>query len=107
MVDMFEALQGIFCFVTAAVSLIYGTRIAWMCGKRCNFKADPKDKKLLLFESIPSATAVYFFGFVVVFSYFMNGFLTVFLFSITSAIILAHMVVTMAMPELKRKSSSK
>jgi len=104
---MFEALSGIFCFVTAAVSLIYGTRIAWVCGKRCNFKADPKDKKLLLFESIPSATAVYFFGFVVGFSYFMNGFLTVFLFSITSAIILAHMVVTMAMPELKRKSSNK
>lgn len=104
---MFEALLGIFCFVTAAVSLIYGTRIAWMCGKRCNFKADPQDKKLLLFESIPSATAVYFFGFVVVFSYFMNGFFTIFLFSITSAIILAHMVVTMAMPELKRKSSGK
>jgi len=104
---MFEALSGMFCFVTAAVSMIYGTRIAWVCGKKCNFKEEPENKKLLLSESIPSATAVYLFGFLIVFSYFMNGFVTIFLFSITSAILLSHLVVTMAMPELKRKPSNK
>ena len=104
---MFEALSGMFCFVTAAVSLIYGTRIAWVCGKKCNFKEEPENEKLLLSESIPSAAAVYFFGFLIVFSYFMNGFVSIFLFSITSAILLAHLVVTMAMPELKRKPTNK
>jgi hypothetical protein len=104
---MFEALSGMFCFVTAAVSLIYGTRIAWVCGKKCNFKEEPADKKLILSESIPSATAVYFFGFMIVFGYFIDGFVTIFLFSITSAILLSHMVVTMVMPELKRKRMTK
>ena len=104
---MFEAMSGMFCFVTAIVSLIYGTRIAWVCGKKCNFKEEPENKKLLLHESIPSATAIYFFGFMVVFGYFMDGFVSIFLFSITSAIILAHLVVTMAMPELKRKPDIK
>ena len=104
---MFEALSEIFCFVTASVSLIYGTRIAWVCGKKCNFKVEPADKKLILSESIPSATAIYFFGFAIVFSYLINGFVTIFILSITSAILLAHMVVTMAMPELKSKRSDK
>jgi len=100
---MFEALSGMFCFVTATVSFLYGTRIAWVCGKRCHFQAEPSDKKLLLSESIPAASAVYFFGFVIVFSLIFDGFLAVFMPSIISAILLAHLVVTMAMPELKRK----
>lgn len=104
---MFEALSGFFCFVTASVSLLYGTRIAWVCGKKCNFNEDPSNKKLLLSGSIPSATAVYFFGFVLVFSYFINGFVVILLCSITSAILLSHMVVTVAMPELKRKRNTK
>ena len=104
---MFEAMSGIFCFVTAFVSLIYGTRITWVCGKKCNFNEEPTNKKRLLSESIPAATAVYFFGFLIVFSYFINGFVTILLFSITSAILTSHMVVTMVMPELKRKQISK
>jgi hypothetical protein len=100
---MFNALQGIFCFVTTVVSFLYGTRIAWVCGKKCNFKEEPADKKLLLFESLPSASAIYFFGFLIVFSYFIDGVVTILLFSITSAILLAHLIVTMAMPELKRR----
>ena len=100
---MFEALSGIFCFVTASVSLLYGTRIAWVCGKRCHFKEEPQTKKQLLSESIPAASAVYFFGFIIVFSLFFDGFLTVVIPSITSAILLSHLVVTMAMPTLRRK----
>ena len=100
---MFEALSGIFCFVTATVSFLYGTRIAWVCGKKCHFKEEPINKKQLLSESPPAAAVVYFFGFVIVFSLFFDGFLTVFIPAITSAILLAHLVVTMAMPEFKRK----
>ena len=100
---MFEALIGVFGFVTATVSFLYGTRIAWVCGKKCHFKEIPENKKLLLSESLPSASAVYFFGFVIVFSLFFDGFLTVFVSSLTSAILLSHLVVTMAMPELRRK----
>jgi amino acid transporter len=104
---MFDALSGMFCFVTATVSFLYGTRIAWVCGKRCHFKEEPHTRKQLLSESIPAASAVYFFGFVIVFSLFLDGFLTVFIPSITSAILLAHLVVTMAMPVLKRKPGNK
>jgi hypothetical protein len=100
---MFNALSGMFCFVTATVSFLYGTRIAWVCGKRCHFKEEPVNKKRFLSESIPAAAAVYFFGFVIVFSLFFDGFLIVCIPSLTSAILLAHLVVTMAMPELKRK----
>jgi hypothetical protein len=100
---MFDALSGIFGFVTATVSFLYGTRIAWVCGKRCHFKEEPVNKRHLLSESIPAAAAVYFFGFVIVFSLFLDGFLTVFIPSLTSAILLSHLVVTMAMPDLKRK----
>jgi hypothetical protein len=104
---MFEALSGMFCFVTATVSFLYGTRIVWVCGKRCRFQEEPADKKLLLSESIPAASVVYFFGFVIVFSLISDGFLAVFIPSITSAILLAHLVVTMAMPELKRKRTAR
>jgi hypothetical protein len=103
---MFEALRGIACFVTVTVSLIYGTRIAWVCGKKCNFKEKPEDKKHTLLESIPAAAVVYIFGFLIVFSLFLDGFLTILISSLTSAILLSGFVVSMAMPELKRKPST-
>jgi hypothetical protein len=100
---MIEALGGIFCFVTAVVSFLYGTRVAWVCGKKCQFKEDPQNRKELLLECLPASTAIYFFGFMVVFGFLLDGFLTIFILSLTSAIILSHLVVTMAMPDLKRK----
>ena len=100
---MFDIMSGMFCLVTASVSLIYGTRIAWISGKKCDFKADPGNKMHIVLESIPAATVVYFFGFTIVFTYFINGALTIFVSSLTSAILLAGFVVSMAMPELKRK----
>ena len=100
---MFEAMCGIACFVTVTVSLLYGTRISWRCGKKCAFKEKPEIKRQALYESVPAAMLVYFFGFVVLFSYFMNGFIVVLVASITSALILATLVVAMAMPELRRK----
>ncbi len=104
---MFDALSGIACFVTATVSLLYGTRIAWVCGKKCNFKEKPEDKIHAIFESIPTATAVYFFGFLIIFSLCINGLLTIVVSSLTSAILLSGFVVSMAMPELKRKPSNR
>jgi hypothetical protein len=100
---MFEALKGIACFVTVVVSFLYGTRIAWACGKKCHFKENPENRRHALFESIPSATVVYFFGFVIVFNFFINGFLVIFLSALTSSILLSGFVVSMTMPELKRK----
>lgn len=104
---MFEALRGIACFVTATVSFLYGTRIAWACGKKCNFQEAPEDKKHFISESLPSAALVYFFGFLIVFSVSVDGFLTIIVSSLTSAILLAGMVVTMTMPELKRRPPGK
>ena len=100
---MFEALRGIVCFVTVSVSLIYGTRIAWGCGKKCGFKEEPEDKIRTIHESIPAAALVYLFGFLIIFSFCIDGPLTIVVSSLTSAILLSGFVVSMAMPELKRK----
>lgn len=100
---MFEAFQGIGAFVTAVVSFLYGSRIAWVCGRKCNFRVKPEDRMHTLYESLPAAVMVYFFGFLVIFSYFIDGFLTIAISSLTSAILLSAFVVSLAMPEFKRK----
>ncbi len=104
---MFNALMGIACFVTATVSFLYGTRISWICGKKCDFKAEPEYKKQTLHGSLPGAITVYLFGFLIVFSNVTNGFLTIVVSSLTSSILLASLVVSMAMPALKRKPFKK
>jgi len=104
---MFEALRGMFCFVTITVSLIYGTRIAWVCGRKCNFNEAPEHKRQALSGNIPAAALIYFFGFLVFFNLCINGFVTIFVTSLTSAILLSGTVVTMAMPELKRRPTTR
>ena len=104
---MFEAMSGMVCFVTVTVSLLYGTRISWLCGKRCAFKEHPEIKRKTLSENVPAAIAVYFFGFAVLYSYFMNGFMLVLVASVISSVILATLVVSMAMPELRRNPLNK
>jgi hypothetical protein len=103
---MFEALKDIMCFVTAFVCFLYGTRVAWVCGKKCQFNQTTEIRYQSLFSNIPVATILYFFGFFVVFSYFLDAFLAKLVFSVTSGLLLSNMVVSMAMPELKRKPSS-
>ena len=103
---MFHMLSGMFCFVTATVSFLYGTRICWICGKKCNFDVDPAEKKQILKANIPGGFAVYSFGFIVVFSAVLNGALTVVITSLVSAFLLSHFVISMAMPALKRNPSS-
>lgn len=100
---MFHALSAIFCFVTSTVSFIYGTRISWVCGKRCHFQEDPQERKHVLRGNLPAAIAVYFFGFLLVFSQLMDGFLTILVASVTSAVLLSSFVISMSMPELRRK----
>jgi hypothetical protein len=103
---MFDMVSGIFCFVTATVSFLYGTRICWTCGKKCNFEVAPAEKMQSIKATIPGGFAVYFFGFLVVFSEVLNGTLTIVITSLISALLLSHFVISMAMPELKRNPSS-
>ena len=103
---MFDMVSGIFCFVTTTVSFLYGTRICWVCGKKCNFEVSPVEKRQILKANMPGGFAVYFFGFVVFFSNTLNGQLTILILSMISALVLSHLVISMAMPELKRNPSS-
>jgi hypothetical protein len=100
---MFDALKDIMCFVTTFVCFLYATRIAWVCGKKCQFNEKSETRYQSLFSNIPAATMIYFFGFFIVFGYGFDGFLVRFIFSLTSAVLIANMMVSMAMPELKRK----
>lgn len=99
---MFEIASKLFCFVTTTVSFIYATRICWVCGKKCTFNLDPIERKDLLKASIPAGFAIYSFGFFVVFSCALDGRLTISVMALTSALIVSHFVVSMAMPTLKR-----
>lgn len=99
---MTDAFSSMICFVIIAISLLYGTRIAWACGRHCKLTEEPENKKQAIFNSIPAATLVYFLGFVIVFNLFLSGFMTVLLSSLMSAMLLAVFVVSMTMPELRR-----
>ena len=103
---MFDMITGMFCFVTATVSFLYGTRILWVCGKRCNFVVAPAEKKQSLKATIPGGVVVYSFGFLIIFTEVLSGTLTIVMTSLVSALLLSHFVVSMAMPELKRDPSS-
>ena len=103
---MFEMVSEMFCFVTATVSFLYGTRILWACGKKCNFVVAPAEKKQSLKATIPGGVVVYSFGFLIVFTEVLSGTLTIVMTSLVSALLLSHFVISMAMPELKRNPSS-
>jgi hypothetical protein len=102
---MFDMVSEMFCFVTATVSFLYGTRICWICGKKCNFGVAPAEKKQSLKATIPGGFVIYFFGFLVVLNEGLSGTLTIFITSLISALLLSHFVISMAMPELKRNPS--
>jgi len=103
---MIHMVSGMFCFVTATVSFLYGTRICWVCGKECNFNVTPAAKKRILKSNIPGGFTVYLVGFFIVFSTVLNGALTIVITSLISAFLLSHFVISMAMPALKRNPSS-
>ena len=99
---MFDMVSGMFCFITMAISFLYGTRVCWGCGKDCGFNVDPIEKKQILKQRIPAGFVIYSFGFFVLFSFIFDGVLPIMVWSLTSALILSHFVVSMSMPGLKR-----
>ena len=99
-----DILKGLICFVSGFVSFLYATRVCWGCGRSCSSQEKPEIKKQTLRGSLPAATALYLFGFMILFSYIFDGFLTIYVFSLTSSILISHFVVSMSMPELKRKT---
>lgn len=66
---MVIALADIILFVTAFVSLTYGTRIAWQFGRICKYKNDGKNLSEKIMGYIPMATLVYFIGFAIISKY--------------------------------------
>lgn len=100
---MFDLVCGMFCFVTASVSFLYGTRICWACGKKCGFELAPAERRTILKAHLPGGFIVYLFGFLILFSNLLNGQLTIIILSLISALTLSQFVVSMAMPALKRK----
>ena len=103
---MFEMVSKMFCFVTATVSFLYATRICWVCGKKCTFDIDPEEKKMLLKANMPPGLAIYSFGFFIIFTCAIDGPIKITAMAITSALVVTHFVVSMAMPTLKRPPAS-
>jgi len=100
---MLDALVNLVCLITIFTCLHLGSRIAWSCGNQCKFSKSPETKRQAILKSIPAATTIYSFGFFIAFNYYIEGLLPRVVISLTSATILAILVVSMAMPELKRK----
>lgn len=100
---MFEAFGSVIAFVTVFVCFLYGARMAWHYGKKCDYREKPEEKKQILIGIFPAVTAINFFGFVALFILFTKGVATIILYSLISAVLLSCMVVTMAIPELKRR----
>jgi hypothetical protein len=99
---MFNMISGIFCFVTITVSFLYGTRVCWILGKRCQFDVNSKERKEFLLSGLPIGFAIYCFGFLVLFSCLLDGTFKIFIMSSITALLVSHFVVSMAMPSLKR-----
>ena len=99
---MAKGLGLIVVLVTVGVSFLYGAKIAWHYGRKCTSAEAPENKKQIILGITPAVTAIYFFGFVILFNLVVDGFWTIALYALISSILLAGMTITMAMPELKR-----
>ena len=109
---MIIALKDIILFVTAFVSVLYGTRIAWACGKSCNSKKTPEERKEKLKELIPGAIFVYFFGFLITSNYLYEvilgsnpeeiGSLAIIAMSLINAFLASITIAWLAMPKSRR-----
>ena len=99
---MIEIWIGVISFVTGFVSFVYGTRLCWECGRTCHFEEKPEIKKKSLRSYLPAATAFFLFGFMLIFGKYTDEFLSRYVCSLTSAILLSHLLVSMFIPSLKR-----
>lgn len=104
---MFDMMSNLLCLVTVTISFLYGTRVCWGCGHDCSFAIDPADKKQIIKSQLPAGFALYLFGFFVLFSNLFDGAVTVSVLSFTTALVVAHFVVSMSMPALKRNPNQK
>ena len=100
---MFEAFGIVLALVTVCVCFLYGARMAWHYGKKCDYKEEPETKKQILIGIFPAVTAINFFGFGAIFTIFVDGVAMIAFYSLISAVLLSLTVVTIAIPELKRK----
>jgi hypothetical protein len=109
---MVIALTDIILFVTAFVSFVYGTRIAWACGQNCNSRKTSEERMQKMKEYIPISTLIYFFGFIITSKYLYKfllrtdptdvGTLSIIFMSLINALMLSSAVGWFAMP--KRRS---
>lgn len=99
---MIDMISGLFCFVTFTVCFLYGTRVCWVLGKKCQFDVTMKERKEILRAGMPAGFAFYCFGFLVFFSCLLDGATVVILMTLTTALLASHFIVSMAMPVLKR-----
>lgn len=109
---MVIALTDLILFVTAFVSFLYGTRIAWHCGKNCNSRKSPEERMEKMKEYLPISTLIYFFGFTITskYSYELlfrsdptdSGTLGIIFLSLINALVASCAVGWFAMP--KRRS---
>jgi len=109
---MVIALTDIILIVTAFVSFLYGTRIAWHCGKSCNSRKTPEERIEQMNSYMPGATLVYFFGFCITANYLYGlilggepeklGSMAILLMSLINAFLASSAVGWLAMP--KRRS---
>lgn len=103
---MIEIWVDVISFVTGFVSFLYGTRICWEGCHNNYFTEKPETRKSSLRVHLPVATALYLFGFIHVFGYVFDDFVSKYVYSLTSAILLSHFFVSMAIPTLKRNPAS-
>ena len=106
---MIIALKDIILVVTAFVSFLHGTRIAWACGKSCNSRKTAEERTARMKELIPGAIFLYFFGFAITSSYLYEVFLgikpeelgsiAIIIMSLINAVLAAFGVSWIAMPK--------
>jgi hypothetical protein len=109
---MIIALKDIILFVTAFVSFLHGTRIAWACGKECNSRKTPEERIGKMKELIPVSFFLYFFGFAITSNYIYEvfleippeelGSLAIIFMSLINAFLASNGVAWLAMPKRRR-----
>jgi len=106
------ALTDIILFVTAFVSFVYGTRIAWACGKNCNSRKNSDERIEKMKEYLTISTLIYFFGLIITSKYLYKfllrneptdaGTISIIFMSLINALLLSSAVGWLAIPKRRR-----
>ena len=103
MFEVSDIITGLFRFVIASVSFLYGTRICWGCGRACNAEVMPSEKKQIIKSRMPIGFAVYSFSFLIVFGTILDGGVTIITISLITALVLSQFMISVTMPNLRQK----